>query len=214
MTLTTIQTWIAILIGAGTLLGAFFRWIIFPLWRKYNSAKRWWETFVKSIEQTTSVVNSELSPNGGNSLKDMVKKINDRLHLHDQRFRVALIDTYRAVFYTDEDGNINDVNRTFCRMLMATEEDLFGNNWVNFIMPNHKERVCRDWNSSQAYKREFVAEFDMRTSQGSKLSVYCNAFPMFDEAHEHIIGWMGFISKARVTETGSPPGFERRQTFS
>ena len=76
---------------------------------------------------------ADLRPNSGSSLRDAVDRIEERLVTMERTNEVMYQDGPIALFRCTPDGRNTDVNRTYCRFLKCTKEELLGYGWRNFI---------------------------------------------------------------------------------
>lgn len=178
---------VAIAIIASGFAIAFHRKIVLPIIR---GAKKFGDTKFK-IDK----IYSELSPNGGASIRDAVNRIEIRLVAVEQRQNLYLMESPQGIFETDASGRVISVNRTYCRMTGRTERELFGMNWVNAILPEDRDRVMTNWESSVEECMEFICKFNMIHSDNQIFTVSTIAYPMENQVTGEIIGWMGTVNK-------------------
>jgi len=106
------------------------------------------QTLFEHIESMTKQlvdISSELKPNGGGSLKDLVTKIHSNvkyiLSERDAEFQLSK----SAMFRNDNIGNCTGANKALTELFGGTEEQLLGHGWVNFIVESDRERAKEEW---------------------------------------------------------------------
>jgi PAS domain S-box-containing protein len=105
-------------------------------------------------------IRSELQPNGGSSLHDVVHSI-----LAAQRARDDRDDT--SLFWTDAEGRMTHVNRAYLQLSGRTREELLGTGWVNVIASDDRYRITKLWRDAISEQRDFDETFlvqDMTTN--------------------------------------------------
>lgn len=160
---------------------------LLPLWRFANNTA--------DIFNSLEYIKHELSPNGGGSIRDAVDRIEAKLIISEQRYKLLTMDSPFSVFETDATGDFLHVNRTYCRWAKCSSTDLEGKGWLNFLSAAERQRIFQEWQTAVAHEREFSADFTLAPAEGTPFTVHCNAFPMFD-GKENLSGWIGVISKA------------------
>lgn len=142
---------------------------------------------IKSIEK-------ELKPNGGSSLRDAIKRIENAQILQEQRLMLILDSNPEiGVFETDELGNCTRVNNTYCRILNKTPEECYGMGWTTALHPDDKEKVFNEWNLAVKYSRPFEGEYRFIRTHGIPFNVKGKAFPIFNKDGK-VFAWIGTIT--------------------
>jgi len=135
----------------------------------------------------------QINPNGGSSMFDTVQRIENRLIFVEQKTGVYLQDARHSIFDVNKKGKIIGVNRTFCRLLGATEKELMGGGWLNFV--NESTAVGDRFNHAIANEIEFKMTFDMVKTNGEIVHVNCSANPLRSTLSQDIIGYLGIIEE-------------------
>lgn len=182
-------------------IGATFK-VFIPF---YKTSKR----LVENIER----IDSELKTNGGSSLRDAVNRSEKVLSdlsqktdvLHTEILSInarqwALVATQRdPVFETDRDGSVLRVNAVFSNLVERDLESIKGNGWENFIDPDQRDRVIREWETAIEKLRAFEYDFTVIGHiTNTRYNVKCIANPYYDHEGD-IIGYIGrYIEVAKV----------------
>ena len=97
-------------------------------------------------------IRSELQPNGGGSLHDVVHSILAAQRARDDRDEIAL-------FWTDADGRMTHVNRAYLQLSGRTREELMGTGWVNVIASEDRYTITKRWREAITEQRDFDESF-------------------------------------------------------
>lgn len=160
---------------------------LLPLWRFANNTA--------DIYNSLEYIKHELSPNGSGSIRDAVDRIEAKLIISEQRYKLLTMDSPFGVFETDARGDFLHVNRTYCRWAKCSNTDLEGKGWVNYLANAERQHVFQEWMAAVHQEREFTSNFSLTPAESPSFTVHCNAFPMFD-GKDKLSGWIGIISKA------------------
>lgn len=135
----------------------------------------------------------EFRPNGGSSMKDALDRIEHKLTVDFQRRRIMDMDAPNGIFETDINGHFKYVNRTLCKMLNRTPEELYGNGWVSCISPAQRKDVYAEWTSAINQGREFLMTVNLLKSDGSEVVTSIKAMAIKD-MNGDAIEWLGVVS--------------------
>ena len=165
------QTAIDIAIGVVTLLGSVAgalgtAWLFFR--RKILS---WWAPYRAGIEGAAQV------PALARDVENMTGAIG-LLTLH-VRAR-SDIDIETAQFESSASGENTYVNLTYARWLGVGKAELMGWGWINFVHPEDRIRVRREWDSCRAEHRKYNVRFRFLDACGEEFSVDALATPIPD----------------------------------
>ena len=136
----------------------------------------------------------EVTPNGGTSIKDSVKRIEKESALSRERFKAIYAEAVAAVFETDQDGNFIWVNRTFCKLSGRSPDQLLGHAWHNAICPTVKDETIEEWQKAIDENRELVGhDTEFITPAGLCFRVRCSSYKMRDHRGS-TIGYIGICT--------------------
>lgn len=128
-------------------------------------------------------IRSQLRPNGGTSLHDVVHSMAAAQRARDDRDQLPL-------FWTDGTGRVTHVNRAFQQLTGRTREELCGTGWVNSVAVEDRERVLDLWRDAVDEGRDLDDRFRLRTG-GDQLRHYAvHACRLMDHSGR-LLGYYG-----------------------
>lgn len=154
----------------------------------------------RELLRKVDVIAEEMVPNGGNSLKDIVHRIEKEVTLSSERAKAVLADDRAAIFETDSEGNCVWVNRTYSRVVKRTPHELMGHGWVNAIAKVDRERVVTGWNIAVSEDREFADEFSFETPEGEIIPCRVVSYKMINRSKD-TIGYLGICHIIRAKKS-------------
>lgn len=135
-----------------TLLGFGFSGLLF-LWKVFKASKVFL-TDHEELKEAIQVIRSEVTPNGGSSLKDVVNKLKitcDRIEIRqkllDQRSKAALHYQTKPLFETDRSGNLTWCNEAFRDLAEINEGDCKDSDWIALIDEEERENFLKELES-------------------------------------------------------------------
>lgn len=138
----------------------------------------------------------ELQPNGGKSLKDQINKLSISMVRLHTRMTALYAYNEQPVFESDSSGKCLWINRAYCRMIGSTPEEVYGNGWRNYILPEDLKEVSEKWDEAIKDQRDFKMSYKMVSSQGRIINCTCEAFVIRDDDGKlQNLGYIGFISR-------------------
>lgn len=157
--------------------------------------------FKQHVEQdvgpTLKALKAQLMPNGGSSLHDRIKRIDERVLIMEARQK--LLDTNSAVgeFQTDEFGLCMYANSTLCDMYGLTESQMIGNGWLRAVVAEERQSVYDKWMG--AVRNDFPYECRYRVrccaeGGGETFEVQATAVAIRDSSGK-IIRFYGSVEK-------------------
>jgi len=140
----------------------------------------------KKIEEQTS----QLFPNGGNSLRDVVDRIDKRLVTLEatQRALLDLQEEDAGHFLADKCGSIFWVSDKFAAILELDKEECLGVEWLKGVAETHKLSVFSTWKLKVNTGEAAHIRFDNKAG----LPITLNSVPVIDPQDE-VIGFVGKI---------------------
>lgn len=140
--------------------------------------------YISNINNMIDKVNhvySELTPNGGSSIKDNIEKIKRDLgdvydlSVANSLKTLLLFETSSdALFECNLKGEVIWVNEAFERMWGVGQTDLLGDNWISFIHSDDISRVYTLWQETVTTMRPYKARYRIFNST-TKREVFVNA---------------------------------------
>ena len=129
-------------------------------------------------------VHSEVSYNGGTSIKDgilslqkSVIRIEGRVDDLEQTQRLAMNLQDIAFWESDEKGNCVYASPALCKILHRSESEIMKEGWVAWLHPDDKDRVIESWKISVEYKSAFDEIYRFKIGSDKWLKVWGVAFP-------------------------------------
>lgn len=148
-----------------------WRKLIFPINKLFSNN----DELMKSVEK----IKSEVTTNGGKSIKDSVdslkkicESISRRQEVIDQRTRASLHYLDAGLFETDETGKLIWTNEAFHKITGETQSDVEGYDWVSFIDEDDREQVINEFASCIQMSRKFYIETKNHKGSDIVLSGY------------------------------------------
>ena len=137
---------------------------------------------------------SELSHNGGSSIKDALQRIEGR-QISNELKLIYVVDAIdqSGSFETDPQGRCIKVSIGYCHLIGRNEEESLGTGWQNFLYEEDREKVSNEWQEAIENKRHFVSTYRMISGE-EVLKVFCRAYPLLN-AKKEITGYFGIIKK-------------------
>ena len=173
-----LQTTVDIAIGLATLIGIVASGVgtIWLFFRKRLRA--WWAPYRKGIDGMAEMPSLRHSVNAGRQeitgLANQVGMLNLMMRARGD------INIEAAEFECAADGSSTYVNQTFARWLGVGKAELLGWGWVNFVHPDDREAVRREWDLCRAEHRVYNRRLRLVDSDGDVIQVDALAIPIPD----------------------------------
>ncbi len=134
----------------------------------------------------------QFNPNGGNSLRDVIDRI--EAHSVSAAGRVAALIEYHdvAAFECDVKGHVRWVSKKWCDLYGMLPEDAFGNGWVVGVHEDDRDRLFSEWGKAVDQKREFTASFRVGNHELGYSRVRANAMLLRTPRGE-VVGYSGTV---------------------
>jgi PAS domain S-box-containing protein len=177
------------------------------LWRK---VRRWIPGYRNSI--LLRDVLGELRPNGGNSLRDAVTRLDQGLHVNTRILHVLHWKYKRfsdvlgiATFETDVLGHWTAANATYLELTGLTLDEVLGDGWRAVVDKDELREVFREWDLCIVQGRDFhriITYVNYRTGQHRLVSV--DAYVISGHDPHDIIGWVGYVEPIMPSDDRAP----------
>ena len=138
-------------------------------------------------------IQSELTNNGGQSLKDIVLRIEEKQVAIDAFLRAQLNIHNVAIVRTDASGKLFACNRAYQHITGASLAEVQGDGWINVIHPEDRARVKKLWELAVEEQREFHEIIRFKNADGFCFSANANAYREID-SHGVLRGYLGVIT--------------------
>jgi len=159
----------------GTIWG-FWNKIAKPYLEKRKKEKRKYFDMVEAMH-------AELKFNGGSSIKDAILRLEKgqsailyKLEDIEENQKISLNINKVAFWYSDSDGGCTYASPQLEIVLGRGSNDILGNKWLAWIIPEDKERIFDAWRFSIENKFVFDEEYTFKRSDGKHQKVWALAF--------------------------------------
>lgn len=178
---------------------------IAALWEKigkpmYQTLIRPVASYITMFFAMPGLVRSELTANGGGSIKDLVRKsveqnelLISKIAVLNTRERTCRAINPNAMFESNMHGQCVWVNRQYIRMVGKSMEEVIGWGWLGGISDRDRDNVRKSWDECVSQGRDFDMLYHMVDSMGKEFSVSCHAHVMKDPDTGKDIGYLGLI---------------------
>lgn len=133
---------------------------------------------ISVIETRVMALEAQLKPNGGGSIKDDLLNIKERLGYIENLVSVQMEDDAHGVFICDSQGSCSYLNRTYCRMLGVTKEELTGQSWRTFVPHSVASDYEALWKEAFSSNREISTDIPLQKADGKVLCAHISIFPL------------------------------------
>lgn len=161
--------------GAGLLWGAWKK-VIRPYLEKRKKEKR-------KLFDMVEAMHAELKFNGGSSIKDAVLRLEKgqseilyKLADIEESQKLALNINGTAFWYSDVNGECRYVSPGLEKLIHRGGNEMLGNMWVSWIVPEDKERIFEAWQFSVENKTVFDENYTYKRADGLHQKVWGLAF--------------------------------------
>jgi PAS domain S-box-containing protein len=213
--------WSAVLVPTFT----FVYWsFIKPLKKKINiinGMEQWQGDVAKAHLEMTTLLKSvvkEVTPNGGNSLRDKVDGIGkdvsilkiDAVQLkidaeaQKQRLRILLRPSLNAMFETDQNGRFVWANDAYLNLCGLPVDKVYGNGWLNGIDIHDRDEVLEEIKCCIDQDRDFDMEYRMIHVSGRAILVRASAQVIKDTSNNVVTGITGTVQSADRANQSRP----------
>lgn len=174
------------------LLYSTYRYVLSPI---YGFTRRHLIRLIKlfqRLDSVASIVEKELTPNGGGSLHDTISRIGAHQLLTDARVRAL---THASATPTWESNHLGECvfsSRALCHLLGRSSDEMLGMGWINSVAPDHRDRVADSWADAVAQRREFNETYDVIVN-GIRMGVSVAGFMMF-KSDGTVLGYVGTVT--------------------
>lgn len=130
---------------------------------------RWWQqpTLADALIKLSSVVE-----NLDGTMKQVIvglRDISDGLAVNESNVGLMLDASSVAMWFTNAAGECVKANRAMCEMFGLTHEQVVadhGRGWMRAVVPEHRERVWREFKSALASGVPYACHYSINTKTG------------------------------------------------
>lgn len=100
-------------------------------------------------------VTAEFKPNGGNSLRDVMNRMENSLNHTEQKIRIISSSLGMAYFEANSKGEYTFVSKKWMEVTDFTFEQAVGSGWLSIVDKDMRREMKEEWLSCIDQKREF-----------------------------------------------------------
>lgn len=188
---------VAAALGGAT---AIWRLIWLPLIRTTLKVKGFFKRLCDGLDKISVIDNRvqalelQFKRNGGSSIKDDLESIKERLGYIENLVSVQMEEDAFSVFISNVRGENSYVNRTYCRMLGCTKEEILNLGWRSFIHADKSESYEHLWKEAFESNRQVEVNLPMVKTDGTNIKVHLSIFPLNKAGDKN----RRFLGKIRV----------------
>ena len=148
--------------------------------------------FSKKINSALSLIETELRPNGGSSIKDIINKIHKRQIKLEESQRTVLNTMSLGIWEFDVEGNVIWANQALLKIMGASFDDTKGFGWLNSLCLMFRDGIQDDWALALKQQRIFKAEYCFVSPEGVHRPVDVEIDPLKGATGE-VVGYLGVV---------------------
>jgi len=145
------------------------------------------------LDDLIKFTKEKLSPNGGSSVSDSIKRIEASLKSYEQFQYAIMQDTNLGYFKCDTKGSNEWVNRTYARFLGCGAHELLGLRWKKFIRTKELERYNEVWKKAFGDGCEFDDTVEFMDAHGNSIHLRISVISTNDNKGE-VVGYVGQVT--------------------
>jgi hypothetical protein len=177
MDLTNVEKWVAVTGAAAPILYGLYKKGVVPMFTycktKYAKAK----TFISDISDCIKLVNLELTPNHGSSIKDAICRIDHRVYTLEEKNRVFLQHLDVPHIDLNKLGHLQWANRACLKLFNKDFTEVRNFGWLGCINSIDRDIIEEELKDSIRQERSFTGTFKLN----DKINVILEATAIFSE---------------------------------
>ncbi len=139
-------------------------------------------------------ISKDFKPNGGNSLRDVVDRIEKNVYLGEQKYKAIVEFQNIGIFETDKDGKYTWVSDKWLEITNQSWLDASNNGWVAQVSSEDRDKVWHEWENAVRQARQFSMKFKMHKKTDGIKNVSSFAIPVKDKDGK-VISYLGHITE-------------------
>lgn len=150
------------------------------------------------MQESLNEIAGQLKPNGGQSIRDILDRLETELHLLRAANWATRSVTGDAIWQSDRAGRWTDVSAALSEMVGLDQSDVLNNGWVAALHKEDRQRIYSEWMAAVEQGRQFNETFRLRHADGTILTVSGHATPLRDKKGEMqgLIGALQLVADA------------------
>lgn len=151
------------------------------------------EALIDEAIQLIPSIHSELKPNGGSSLADRIRRIEEQGVINATRQRLLLREDERPMFYADKDGCVSRITQAYADLVGRPAESILEDGWKTHVSVLDRRKVSDEWAAAVDEEREFVMQMEMvNSSSRRRFQVEVIAYPA-KTLQGDLVGYVGIV---------------------
>lgn len=181
---------LGLLTAVAAALYSLWRYVVRPLVNYVKKVNHTTEAFSKAIPVLMDIA-KEFSPNGGNSLRDVVNEIKKQT-LYTIGIDRLIIDSLKYCYFEcDAHGKYTYVSRRWLDLSGLRPEDAVGDGWINAIHPDDRKSAYEEWSNSVIDKRAYDHTYRVKNSTTGISTLLHGKSIVVKNKTGHILGYIG-----------------------
>lgn len=132
--------------------------------------------------------------NNGSSILSTVRRMEARQILQEQTHKFLMTSLDVCYWFCDEDGKATEISTPLSKLLMRSEAELRGLNWIKYVNEDDKDRVIDAWNFSLENGSTFDEIYRFNLPTGEYLTVRGVVYQITDK-HNVVNGYFGTLTR-------------------
>lgn len=196
--------WGKVVVATGSVLsalGVLYKYVIIPLYDKYIKLKEkikndynQWRSLANTAVLVHDIITKELQTNGGSSIKDALKRIENKLTFIEAKNKAYLSLEDEPIWESDEFGHCIWANHSYLKITGFEFNYLKNAGWISIINEEDRSRVREEWNRAVEEKRVFYCEYIINRYDGTKLKVLGIGHPVLSIVDDSVKGYIGRLT--------------------
>lgn len=180
-----IHEWVGTAGKVTAIIGAFATFLALT-WTKFGKHAFVWFRNLAKMPCTVSDIYKGLA--------DLSQTVSDGQFLTDGKFKILFSSINQPVWKSDGDGNCVWCNPAMLTLLGRTFDDIKGQNWVNIIAEDDRDRIIRSWFNAVRHKRTFDEGYHWKHHDGSLIPIHATGTIIFAKDSIRILGIIGIVT--------------------
>ena len=180
-----------------------YRYLLKPTWRFQWKLFTAADAFLKIIPTVLKIA-EDFKPNGGNSLRDVVNRIEQRQSAMESKVHALLTTSPGPLFETDADGLWVWANRAMSDLTGYLPDQMIGYGWMNLICQDYQNAITQQWQLAVSQKRDAIFEFDLVTKAERVIPIKLETTIVRDSS-DQVVGYIGKVSAVHCSPPPSLP---------
>ena len=163
--------------------------------------KPWYKRRVETrLAQQAAIkeIVATLKPNGGDSLFDIIARIEAKLDLLKYTTFGILDVSGLPFWHSDKEGACTYASLELAEVIGLDQSQILGNGWVAALHPDDRHSVFDEWVAAVKQQRRFSMRYRFVHRDGQVITVDAAGLPLFDARHE-VAGYVGVLKRVEAS---------------